>query len=206
MHIDKILIGEILSENQVGLYEAAVRISSISYFIPVAIVNSAQPAITKAYLRGKNEYYNKLKYIFYFLSLVSFLLALPIVVFSDYIVNFLFGLDYLKTSPILKIHAFSMVFVFVGLGRGLWIITESHFKFQMISTLLGGLSNIILNIIFIQYFGLIGAAYSTLISYFVMYILSGFFYKPAIGVSIVQLKAMSMVWIIDIIRKKNILR
>lgn len=198
MNIDKILIGEILNEQNVGLYEAAVRISSVGYFIPVAIVNSYQPAITKAFSTNKKDYWNKLENIFYFLMGVALLMALPIAFFSELIISFLFGTEYLATIPVLQVHAFSMIFVFLGVGRGLWNITESYFKFLMISTILGAITNIFLNSLLLPRFGIIGAAYATMISYFVMYIGTGLFYGPAKGVAFVQLRALT---IISVVRK-----
>ena len=45
MRIDQIMIGQMLGDKEVGLYSAAVRISEVWYFIPMAIVSSVFPAI-----------------------------------------------------------------------------------------------------------------------------------------------------------------
>ena len=96
-----------------------------------------------------------------------------------------------------------MIFVFLGIARGLWVITESHLKLNLFSNLIGAGINIVLNILFLPKYGIIGAAYATLISYFSMYIALGLFYKPARGITMIQLRALSLIGMSDYFKKGN---
>lgn len=48
MKIDQIMIGQIIGDEEVGIYSAAVRVSEIWYFIPMVITASVFPAIIEA--------------------------------------------------------------------------------------------------------------------------------------------------------------
>ena len=63
------------------------------------------------------------------------------------------------------IHIWASIFVFLGVASGRWFIIENLQRFTLINTSIGAILNVGLNLIFIPKFGLIGAAYATLISY-----------------------------------------
>ena len=48
MRIDQVMLGTLNDDHALGIYAAAVRLSEIWYFIPVAIVNSVFPAIVRS--------------------------------------------------------------------------------------------------------------------------------------------------------------
>jgi PST family polysaccharide transporter len=45
MRIDQIMLGQMVGNETVGIYSAAVRITEVWYFIPMAIVASVFPSI-----------------------------------------------------------------------------------------------------------------------------------------------------------------
>jgi len=55
--------------------------------------------------------------------------------------------------------------VFLGSASGQYLIAEGYFKLSMLRTGIGAIVNIILNLFFIPAYGIIGAAYATLIAY-----------------------------------------
>ena len=48
MRIDQIMLREMLGDNSVGVYSAAVRLAEVWYFIPMAVVPSVFPSIVEA--------------------------------------------------------------------------------------------------------------------------------------------------------------
>jgi O-antigen/teichoic acid export membrane protein len=57
MKIDQIMLGQMVGDEAVGIYSAAVRISEVWYFVPIAIVASVFPAILEAKKRSETQYY-----------------------------------------------------------------------------------------------------------------------------------------------------
>jgi O-antigen/teichoic acid export membrane protein len=62
-------------------------------------------------------------------------------------------------------HVWAGVFVFLGSASGQYLIAEGYFKLSMLRTGVGALVNIVLNIFWIPAYGIIGAAYATLVAY-----------------------------------------
>jgi len=78
---------------------------------------------------------------------------------------------------VLMIHIWAGVFVFLGVASGKWLLTENLQIFSTINTTIGAVVNILLNYILIQKLGVEGAAWATLISYFVAAYLSLLFWS-----------------------------
>lgn len=165
MRVDQIMIGEMLGNQSVGIYTAAMRISEVWYFVPIAIMSSVFPSIIAAKDTGKDSYIDKLytlyRLMFYLALTVCFLLTLV----ADIIIPSIYGSQYYEASSILKIHTWSGLFVAVGLVNGRWLLLENHLVTGTINTTLGALINIILNLILIPIYGIKGAALATLVSY-----------------------------------------
>jgi len=165
MRIDQIMLGQMMGSKAVGIYTAAVRISEVWYFIPVAIVASVFPAILDA-KKKKNEslYKQRLQKLYDLMVLLTLAVALPMTFLSDWIVVLLFGHAYTDAGVILAIHIWATLFVFLGVASEKWFLAENRQILSFQRTLLGALVNIGLNIYMIPKFGIIGAAYATVIS------------------------------------------
>lgn len=160
MRIDQIMLGQMLGDEAVGIYSAAVRISEVWYFIPMAIVASVFPSLMQ--IRDRSVFEKNFQRLFDLMFVISFALALAIVVFANYIINVLYGSAYKDASGILEIHAWVLVFAFVGVPAGRWYLYANLQNLALYRTLIGACLNIILNIILIPKYQLMGAAYATL--------------------------------------------
>jgi O-antigen/teichoic acid export membrane protein len=167
MRIDQIMIKYMLDEKAVGIYTAAVKISEIFYFIPAIIADSVFPAIIKAKNHNINLYNKGNQQLLNVVSLVSFMITLPIFIFSNQIITNLYGIDYASASNVLKVHVLSFIFVGWGLVSGKWLITENLYKNNFYRTIAGAIVNIVANLFLIRMLNIIGAAIATLISYMV---------------------------------------
>lgn len=165
MRIDQIMIKEMLGEYEVGIYSAAVRLSEAFYFIPVLITASLFPAILNAKKQSEVLYKQRLQRLYTFMVWFAIAIALPVAFLSDWLIHLLFGQAYQEAGQVLVIHVWAAVFVFLGVASGKWYITENLQKLTLVNTSIGALINILLNLIFINEFGVIGAAYATVISY-----------------------------------------
>jgi len=190
LNIDQVMIEEILGSYDVGQYSAAVRISSVWYFIPLTIGWSVQTAIVNAKKHSEKQYYERLQMLFTLMALMAYVLIVPVSFFSDEIIALLFGEAYSLAGGVLALHIIASLFVFVGSPRGLWVINESYLKFDLFSNIGAGVLNVLLNLFLIPKYGIIGAAWSTLISYGFTYVFSGFLFVPAKKVALMQLKSI----------------
>ena len=152
------MLGQMVGDEAVGIYSAAVRISEVWYFIPTMIVASVFPAILKARNSSEEQYYKKLQHLFDLMLWLSIGIALPMTFLSESVIKILFGETYLDASSILSIHIWASVFVFLGVASSKWFIAENRQILSFQRTTIGALANVILNFLFIPQFQAVGAA------------------------------------------------
>lgn len=165
MKIDQIMIGQMLGNDAVGIYSAAVRISEIWYFIATAVAASVLPAIFEAKKNNEQQYRQRLQGLFDLMTWIAIIVALPVTLFATPLVTVLFGADYSAAGGVLAIHVWATVFVFLGVAGGNWFLAENQQLLGLQRTALGAVVNVILNLILLPTWGLTGAAWATLISY-----------------------------------------
>lgn len=164
MKVDQVMIKEFLNEKSVGYYAAAVKISEGFYFIPSVVMITLFPILIKSKKKSQGLYNKQIKLIYTFMVWSAVLIAVPIMIYSKEIILLLFGNKYLLSSEVLNVHVWTAIFVFLGVAFSRWLITEGLIFVALYRTLSGLVTNIVLNIFFIPKWGIIGAAYATLLS------------------------------------------
>lgn len=165
MQIDQIMIQEILGSESVGYYAVAVKLSTIWLFITTSLTSTFAPAIIKAKQISRNLYIKRIGMIYSLLVKISLIICITMYAFSSLIVTYLYGIEYEDSVQVLNIYIWSILFVFLSNGSWAYYINEGLEKIASIRLIVGALINIILNMYLIKYVGLLGAAYSTIISY-----------------------------------------
>lgn len=165
MKIDQVMIPMYVKTSELGIYMTAASLSENWYFIPVAIVTSVFPAIMHARNTDPARYYKRLQNMYDLMVVLSVSIALIMSLGSGLIYHILYKPAYWPGAPVLAVHVWAGVFVFLGSASGQYLIAEGYFKLSMLRTGVGAIINIILNIFFIPAYGIIGAAYATLIAY-----------------------------------------
>ena len=166
MKIDQVMIMEMMDAEAVGQYAAAVRISELWYFIPLAIVSSLFPAIINAKKTNEELYYTRLQMLYDFMVWMAIFIALPMTFLSDWIVYLLYGEQYNASGSVLMIHIWIGVFVFLGVAFSNYLVNENLTKKSFYRTAFGALLNVGLNFILIPKYGIKDAAIATLLSQF----------------------------------------
>ncbi|OBQ36675.1 MAG: flippase, partial [Anabaena sp. CRKS33] len=166
MKIDQIMLGQMVGNKAVGVYSAAARISEVWYFIPTTIVASVAPAIYAAKKEASEAtYYRQIEKLFRLLSLSSITIAVPMSFLSTTIITMLFGNSYAPAGPILAIHIWSALFIFIGVAASPWFIAEGLTQLSFQKNLFGAMTNVLLNLILIPIYDGVGASIATVISY-----------------------------------------
>lgn len=182
MKIDQVMIKEFMGDRAVGLYSAAVKTCSVWLFVTVAITQSVFPSLVKLKKTNQEQFLNRLQQLYNLLMKIAIVASIVFTLFSSVIVNFLFGEAYVESSGILTIYIWSIIFVFLSNASWGYYLNENLEKFSSIRLVAGAIINVVLNLIFIKKFGLLGAAYATLISYAISgYLVNALFTKTRIN-------------------------
>lgn len=190
MKIDQIMLGEMIGNKAVGLYSAVTRISEVWYFIPTVISSSVFPAILEAKKHDEKLYYQHLTKLFKLMALVSYIVAIPTTFLGGWFMNLLYGNNYREAGIILAVHIWAGLFVCLGVVRCLWINTENLMVFSSITTAIGAICNILLNLYMIPKFQGLGAAIATVIAYAIADVFSCFFYNRTKKIGVTMINSM----------------
>ena len=166
--VDQVIIKEILGLEAVGQYAAAARVSEAWYFIPSVLTASFFPAIINAKKNNEELYNSRLQKLYDIMVWIAIAIAIPMIFLSDWLIEILYGYQYSEAGNVLMIHIWAGVFVSLGLASNGWLICENLQKFLLVNTFIATITNIGLNYILIPKFGIVGAAWATIISYFLV--------------------------------------
>jgi len=165
MKIDQIMLGVMLDETNVGIYAIAARISEVWYFVPGVMVWSTFPFLVEAKKENTEFYIRRLIRLFRSVIFLAVSVALAINLFGSPMINLLFGEQFNQASGVLSIHAWGGVFAVLSIVTRYWSINENLQHLEIIRTVSGAIINILLNLLLIPKYGIMGAAYATLLSH-----------------------------------------
>lgn len=165
MKIDVVMLGTMAGDKAVGTYAAATRISEVWYFIPTAIVTSLAPSLTAAKQASERVYYDRLDRLFNMLAAVAVAIAIPMTFLATPLVRLLYGDRYIAAGPMLSLHIWAALFIFLGIVQTCWTVNEGLTRLALSRTVVGAAANIVLNLALIPRYSGMGAAIATVISY-----------------------------------------
>jgi O-antigen/teichoic acid export membrane protein len=151
---------------EVGIYTAAAKLSEAWYFIPAAIITSVFPAIINARKTDLDRYHKRLKNLYDLLIIISLPVAIVITFLGNHITHLIYGNQYNGAGPMLSIHIWSGIFVFLGSASSQYLLAEGYTRISFQRTAAGAVINILLNLWLIPLYGGIGASIATLIACF----------------------------------------
>ena len=192
MKIDQIMLGQLRGDYQVGIYSVAVRLSEIWYIIPTTIVASVFPAIIKAKKTSEKLYIERIQKLYDLMVLIAIVIALPMTFLSTRLVILLFGQEYAEAGPVLAIHIWAAVFVFLGVASSKWFLAENRQILSFQRTFLGAILNVILNLLLIPTHGAIGAACATVVSYAIAALFSDVLQKETKEMFRMKLRSLNL--------------
>lgn len=170
MKIDQIMIKEMLDNNAVGQYAAAVRLIESTYFVPVIIVSSIFPSLVNI-KHDKNKFNKRIEILYVTLFWASLLITAFLFANREWLVLTLFGSDYSESVKIFGWLSIMLPVVAISAVHGKWLLIENLVSFNLYYTFFAATLNVCLNIIFIPKYGSIGAVFATLCAQIIPYTL-----------------------------------
>ena len=165
--IDQVMLKLMVDDVSVGHYAIAAKFTEMWYFIPAAVVTSYFPKLILQSSLDQKIFSCNLQKINDVLFSMGVLIAVMITVSAYWVVPLIFGDAYVASVPIIVIHTWSSILVFMRALTSKWLIIQNFPGLSFISQLLGALSNVALNCLWIPHYGAVGAAYATLVSFFI---------------------------------------
>lgn len=165
---DKYMITHYQGVGASGLYAVAYKVPSLLNTITSIFMQAWQISAVEEYEKKQDGNFSE---VYNFLFGINILACIVLILFSNLIAHIMFSVEFydaVKFVPVLL-----GAYFFNGLASYLGTIYTASKKTKMlfISTLIGAIFNIIMNIILIPSYGGYGAAIATLISYFIIWLI-----------------------------------
>ncbi len=188
--ISSVMLGyfNLITEN--GWYNAASKIALITMIPADLIIRSFYPVLSNLFVNSKEILQKSWNYL---MSLMIFL-VMPIVVggitLAPKIIHFFYGASF---NP--SILAFQLLMVVVAINfihypYGVMLIVSDHQKKNFFLIIAGIIINVILNIIFIPWYGFYGAIISVIISSLIILFLTMIISRNFIEISLFNIKLL----------------
>ncbi len=180
MRIDQLMLRDMVGERELGLYSAALPLSTALYFIPMALCTSIAPTMARLRQHNIDAYDRAVGQLFSTMWWVMIPLTALVAALSPYIVHLLYGPAYAASAPMLAVHVFAGVPLALGVAQSVWIVNEGRNMISLYRTVIGALCNVALNVLLIPRFGGLGAAVATVAAQVAAAIVSNIFLAPRI--------------------------
>ena len=168
-NLDMVMLGYMKSGDDIGIYNAAVKIFLI-FVVPFQLILlSFFPRLSKIGLKNSSEFKDNFFQYAMFMSVATIILSWILFMFSSDLVRFIFGYRYENAVIPLEIFSINVFVVGVNMLIGNPLIAWGKQNRYLIAIGLGAFSNVILNLILIPKFSYNGAVMATVLSEIVVF-------------------------------------
>lgn len=181
MRIDKILLGNLAGNAELGVYCVAALCAEALYFIPVAVGSSLYPGLVQARESGEQLYLERLQHSYNLMAFLGYAVALPVTLTAWWLIPLFFGSDFSRAGTMLVGLVWAGVFVNLSIVRNYFLTANNWTRLHFITDLLACLLNITLNCLLIPRYGGTGAVIASLVTYWFAVQGVCIFFKPLHG-------------------------
>jgi O-antigen/teichoic acid export membrane protein len=162
--IDQVMLHKMSSDLVLGGYVAAVSLAEIFSLFPVSLSDAIFPVVAKS-ARNDADFDRYLRLCFRSLMTLVCAVCAVAVPLSIPLTRIVFGAKFSATAPIFAAIIWSEIAVFFGVVLKMGLIARNLQRYLAVSTVVGAILNIALNIFWIPRYGALGATWATNISY-----------------------------------------
>lgn len=165
MQVDRLMLGSLRGDTDVGVYSVAMWLSELWYAVPVMVGAAAMPALTKAFDTDRDSYEDGAWHLLRAITWAGIIATACVAAVAAPLIRWLFGAAYADAANVLVIHVFGGVFVgFVSIRSRLLLIERLQ---RFVPVFAGGatLVNVVLNAAWIPRYSVVGAAWASVLSW-----------------------------------------
>lgn len=165
-NVDTVMLGFMSGDEEVGYYNAAVKIKTIMTSVVTSLGTVLLPRTSYYIDKGlKNEYKEITNKALRFTMFLSVPIAVFFCVYARNCIVFLSGSAYLKSIPAMQLIIYTLPFIGCSNIIGMQIlIPNGKEKYYLVSQITGAIVDLIANSILIPQYGSAGAAVGTLLA------------------------------------------
>ena len=180
IYIDTFILSILSTLENVGLYQAGMRIIMASMLIAVIISDAFIPEISKIF-ENRIIVSRKLSSLFEFILLFSGLTLLTIFFYKKTIILLLFSQEYLVLETSIIIIIFIISLRYIGIVPGIILTSFGKQIIRARAVVISIISSVILNVILIPIYGIKGAFLASLVTHIILNIIYVYYSQKIIS-------------------------
>jgi O-antigen/teichoic acid export membrane protein len=162
MKVDQVMIKIMVDDKSLGIYSAAVKLTEVFYALPIILTTVLYPKIAAEYHSRTAEFPNTIRRYMFISIWTAMSFGIIVTIAGEYIVEVVFGKNFIQSAEILKIYCWGLLFVSIGVMNTRMYVLMKLEKHLAISSMISVFVNILLNINFYEIYGLVGFALASL--------------------------------------------
>lgn len=165
-NLDTVMLGFIKNSEQVGLYNAAIKLKSLLLSLVTSLSNVLLPRMSYYYkIRKMDEFKELAAKAINFTMCISLPICTYFILYAKQSILFLAGEGYLEAVLAMQFVVFAVIPNGLTGVLGVQVLTaQNKEKYVLYSVLIGAISDFILNLILIPKYGASGAAFATMVA------------------------------------------
>ncbi|MGP3778033.1 lipopolysaccharide biosynthesis protein [Halanaerobium saccharolyticum] len=167
-HFDRIIINQLTGSLNTGLYSFAYNVGMIMNVVVMASIKAWQPIFYEEFAENNLNKINRMAYNY---SKYIYLAAIGLILFSEELVMILADESYYSALNLVPIIVLGYVSVFLYTLFFQYASYRKRTGLISLNTFIAGFVNIGLNYWLIPIFGYVAAAYTTFVSYILLFVL-----------------------------------
>lgn len=182
---DTLMLTKMMALEQVGLYQAALPIATTLTVLSSGVITVLFPLFTELWQKQEKERVELyLHYIYKYLFILTVLLISLLIFFSNDLLVLMFGTNYSSAENALILLLVGIIFSIYSSINLQSLSSFGNPKLVSKIVFTGAIFNIVFNFIFIRLWGISGAALATSLSYLLMSLLSWYYLKKYVAISV----------------------
>ena len=176
--IDQVMLGQMATAHELGIYAAAVKLVEAWYFLPSAIAASAFPSVVAARQISEEVFEYRMQKLYDLMARLSYVICIPVSLGAVLWTRLIFGDAYAASAPMLALLIWSLVFTSLGAARGLFLSAMNWNWAYLMTVTVGCVVNVVLNLVLIPRIGGMGAVIASCVGYWAATHGSCYLYPP----------------------------
>jgi len=160
LRVDTLMLAKFSDFEEVGIYSAANRFLSV-FLALIPILGS----VFLRDIRNRNDHYKSYKNTLNLWMLISLFGAIVLSCTSSNIVELIYGSNFSAATRSLQVLAFCIPLIVLSNLSASYLAYLKMSRHALFRLILGGITNVVLNFIFIPVLGALGAAVASLLSF-----------------------------------------
>lgn len=156
--IDNVLMSAFRNFEEIGFYQAAIRLIVALEMLPLVFSNAIYPTISRVLRQSKQQAVEITEKVLYLMLIIGVPIGVTTTVLAHPIVSFIFGNNYAAVVPALTIVAWLVPIRFCGHILGTLLSASGNQEFRTLVSWLSVAVNVAINLVLLPRYGYIGAA------------------------------------------------